>query len=163
MKKVIAILTLSLILVSCGCGGESTTDLVAEVEAEEPDVVEMVEEEVDIAEIPESADIYRGHLPTASGEGMIVELALFGDKFVRSMTYVTENDTFIEEGMFILNEDGNIMTLKGVEPETQYLFVEDAIYTLDADGKKVEGPLAEHYRLDKVEPNGEDDVVPLSE
>jgi uncharacterized lipoprotein NlpE involved in copper resistance len=96
--------------------------------------------------------IYKGVLPCADCEGIETEIELSSENlFVKKTKYLgKEGDNIFEEkGIFEWNEDGNIITLKGIEPPNMYFAGENTITHLDLQGQKVTGALQELYILRK--------------
>lgn len=167
MKKLVAILALSLLVMSCG-GKKKTTDenveegVVDAVEQLDESVADAIMEEAGVPEIPVDALVYEGVFPTASGMGMKIVLAVFGDNFVRTSTYIKEDDTFVDHGKIEWSDDGNVLTLLGGDPESSFIVIEDQLYALDLEGKMMDGDLAEHYILKRVD-NQTDAATPEKE
>ena len=70
------------------------------------------------------------------------------------MEYLGKDSTvFRQNGSFVWNEAENEVTLKSDEdtPEAnRYLVEEDTLLQLDRDGNRIQGELADHYKLKKV-------------
>lgn len=95
---------------------------------------------------------YIGELPCADCPGIKTSLVLSDDgKYELQMRYIDRGDqVFIASGTFEWNDDGNMITLNN-DAGNKYLVGENQIYALDGDGNKIEGDLAEHFRLSKVD------------
>ncbi len=97
---------------------------------------------------------YTGVIPSASGEGIETTVILLENYvFFRKTVYLGENNNngVEEAGGFYWNEAGNIITLQAIDNETSYFVGENVLYHLDQEGKRIEGDLAEHYKLRKVD------------
>ncbi|MDL2266306.1 copper resistance protein NlpE [Parabacteroides sp. OttesenSCG-928-G07] len=94
---------------------------------------------------------YIGTLPTASGIGMKVTLALTRNgTYHKSVQYVENADkTFESEGKFTWNKEGNTITLEGEEKPNSYFVGENQLFHLDENGNRITGDLADEYRLRK--------------
>lgn len=141
----------SLVFFSCKGEGKSTTD------NSENNIPEQVL--VDEHNAKTSLDwdgTYTGTLPCASCSGIETTLKLNPDlTFELTQLYLDvnegEEDSFTEKGTFTWGEKGTNITLNLEDGTSMYKITEDAIIALDADGKVVEGELAKHYILKKVE------------
>ena len=98
---------------------------------------------------------YKGVLPCASCPGIDVTLTLNENgTFVRESKYQGNEGASMpaekEEGNFTWSDDGQIITLAGItDGSNQYFVGENVVHTLDAEGKRIEGELAESYILKK--------------
>ncbi|NDV93962.1 copper resistance protein NlpE [Dysgonomonas sp. 521] len=93
---------------------------------------------------------YSGKVPTASGEGMIVNIELGDSTFVRKIEYVGKKGTFEDKGQYTWNSEGNTVTLEGVKDSPNKYFVgENTLTQLDMDGNKITGDMADMYILKK--------------
>ena len=98
---------------------------------------------------------YKGVLPCADCPGIDVTLTLNENgTYVRESKYQGEKAAGTtpdkEEGSFTWSSDGQKITLNNVtDGNNQYFVGENLLYTLDANGNKIEGPLAENYILKK--------------
>lgn len=97
---------------------------------------------------------YTGTLPCASCEGIATTLVLNKDKtFTLKEKYKggKESGAFNSKGSYIVND--NVAILKCTSDDTKriikYQIEKNKLFMLDADGKKVEGSLAESYVLTK--------------
>lgn len=98
---------------------------------------------------------YRGLFPCADCSGINVVLSLNEDQTFRLKTQyldVEGEDTFVSEGSFEWDDNGQIIWLK-VEGEErnfhQYLLEENQLVKLNSDGKRAKGKLSEMYILKK--------------
>ena len=97
--------------------------------------------------------VYEGTLPSAGGSGMHVRIALNRDgTFEKVVEYVGREGVFTSEGAFTWNEAGSHVTLEGIEdgPAT-YWVGEGFLLQMDLEGNRIEGELADLYRLEKIE------------
>lgn len=97
------------------------------------------------------AGTYRGILPCADCEGIETTIVLQADgQYQQQNRYLGKaSPIFHREGTFVWNANGNQITLPGTAPE--YYFVSEGwLLRLATDGSRITGPLAEHYRLNKV-------------
>ena len=103
-------------------------------------VTNQTQEAVDEHNAKNSLDYlgtYKGTLPCADCEGIETEIILSKDEKV-----------FEELGDFTWQEDGNTMSLEGIDSEpTLYFVSENKLIQLDQEGNKIEGNLAKNYEL----------------
>ncbi|WP_217274014.1 copper resistance protein NlpE [Shewanella sp. VB17] len=97
---------------------------------------------------------YSGVIPCASCEGISTVLILSADNTYKLDTqYLGKSDNiFTETGRVQWHKDGGritLVTLDKDEPGNQYLVGENQLFMLDRQGKKINGNLAQHYRLIK--------------
>jgi copper homeostasis protein (lipoprotein) len=96
--------------------------------------------------------IYEGVLPCADCEGIKIKVTLKEDQsFEQEYRYITTKNTNVykEEGSFHWDAAGSTINLKGGEFATRYFVGENTLIMLNSEGKKIEGPLAAHYILQK--------------
>ncbi len=96
---------------------------------------------------------YVGTLPCADCEGIRTEIDLQDDDtYKMTTTYQgkgNENDnTYTEEGSYTWNSAGNVITLNN-EHNQKYQVGEDKLYSLDLDGNRITGDMADLYILHK--------------
>ncbi len=96
--------------------------------------------------------LYRGILPSASGEGIETEIYLTYDgSYVLRRSYLGKADSFFEQsGKYLWNDRGNTITLKEIDPPNSYFVAENYIIHLDMAGERITGDLAEKYILHKI-------------
>lgn len=96
--------------------------------------------------------IYKGFLPCADCEAIETTIALNEDSYIKETVYKGKsNEVFKETGKYTWNEAGNTITLSGSEAPNQYFVGEGMLFHLDADGNRVEGDLADSYRLSRIQ------------
>ena len=96
---------------------------------------------------------YSGTTPCADCEGIKTSLTLQENTYVLETTYLGKSDkVYKEEGNFVWNEKGSIITLDGEKGgfKLQYRVGENQLIQLDNEGNKIEGQFAEMYILTKV-------------
>jgi heat shock protein HslJ len=98
---------------------------------------------------------YRGIVPCADCPGIKTEIILYEDlSYSLSRQYIDKSDSvFTEKGNFNWNDAGSQITLNtpGGEPGGKSFFVgENTLFMLDASGDRVEGLLADKYKLTKI-------------
>lgn len=94
--------------------------------------------------------IYKGILPCADCEGIETEIILSKDEtYIKKTKYLGKDEKVFEElGDFTWQEDGNTMSLEGIDTEpTLYFVSENKLIQLDQEGNKIEGNLAKNYEL----------------
>jgi len=99
--------------------------------------------------------IYTAVLPCADCEGMQTTIVLNSDNTFELRTkYLGKSaEEFIQQGEFVWNETGNIITLLGVDATvmpTQYLVGETGLFQLDMDGNRMPSDVEPRYILEKV-------------
>jgi heat shock protein HslJ len=145
MKALSAVKFLPLLLGLAGCGPKPPNDSPATPPAAAPDAHNS-------RTSLDWAGTYQGVLPCADCEGIDTRLTLASDGTYQIRTrYLGKSDTvFWASGSFAWNEAGAIVTLAGQEEgASRYQVVENALIQLDRDGGRIEGALAERYRLAK--------------
>ncbi|QLE86659.1 copper resistance protein NlpE [Shewanella sp. Scap07] len=97
---------------------------------------------------------YQGTIPCASCEGIATTVQLNRDNsFTMSSQYLGEDDkVFSSEGKLFWLGRGNIIRLGEGESQPLFLVGENQLFMLDRQGNRITGALAEHYRLEKVQP-----------
>lgn len=97
---------------------------------------------------------YKGVLPCADCEGIETTLEIKEEKrFLLQWIYLgkhNEENRFELSGKWRWEEDGNTITLIGVDPPNQYWVREGSLVRLDIEGMRITGDLAEKYALQKV-------------
>lgn len=105
------------------------------------------------------AGTYRGVLPCADCPGIETTVTLRADgTYLATSHYLDNGPTVTGEGRFTWSDDGGSVNLMG-EESGRYHVGENRLTRLALDGSKVEGPLAEHYVLTKID--SDDVAVPL--
>jgi copper homeostasis protein (lipoprotein) len=97
---------------------------------------------------------YKGIVPCADCEGIKTELSIFQNQsYSMAIQYLGKSDeTFKYKGEFTWNEDGNTITLGGLEfAASKYLVGEDVLIQLDMQGNRILGEMANQYFLRKSE------------
>ena len=105
--------------------------------------------------------IYTGIMPCADCEGIKTDIELRKDMTFRlSRKYLGKSsELYLSRGSFSWNEAGSIITLEtdnASNEHQQYQVGENQLFKLDADGKRIEGEIANLYILRKA---GMDQVV----
>jgi heat shock protein HslJ/uncharacterized lipoprotein NlpE involved in copper resistance len=96
---------------------------------------------------------YRGVVPCADCEGIETTITLANDGSYRlEARYLGKSDgAFEEQGFFTWKPEGNVIALEGLTNRpVLYLVGEHHLLQLDLAGKRITGPLADHYRLAKI-------------
>jgi uncharacterized lipoprotein NlpE involved in copper resistance len=94
--------------------------------------------------------IYYGTTPCADCSGINTSLRLNKDEtFVITFFYEGKGKvTYVEQGKFVWDKYGTIVTLKGVKDKpNQYQVGEKCVFQLDMNGQKITGNLAGNYIL----------------
>ncbi|NDV78911.1 copper resistance protein NlpE [Dysgonomonas sp. 511] len=150
MKKVFMIIAVTGLLLSCGNNTKKESEEKASVE----EFSEIAKNVVDSHNAKNSLDYkgeYKGKVPTASGEGMIVSITLSDSSFVKKVEYVgKKGGKFEEKGKYTWNAEGNTVILDGIKDAPNKYFVgENTLTQLDMDGNKITGANADMYILKK--------------
>ena len=92
---------------------------------------------------------YVGTLPAADGPGIATTLTLKADStFTLRLVYIDRDSAFDDKGPYTL--EGNLLTLKTQDGESQYYKVEEnRLRRLDMDKQEITGALADNYILAK--------------
>ena len=96
---------------------------------------------------------YQGIIPCASCEGIETRLSLSLDgSYALATTYLgKENQPAVTKGTFKWDDTGSKIQL---DSGSQYQVGENQLFLLDIDGNRINGELAEHYRLQKATDSG---------
>jgi copper homeostasis protein (lipoprotein) len=95
---------------------------------------------------------YKGNLPCADCETIETTISLKENSYTKETVYKGKSsEVFKETGNYSWNEAGNTITLLNSEAPNQYFVGENVLFHLDANGKRIEGDLANKYRLNKSE------------
>lgn len=92
---------------------------------------------------------YVGTFPAADGPGIATTLTLKADStFTLRSVYIDRDSAFDDKGSYSL--EGNLLTLKTQDGESQYYKVEEnRLRRLDMDKQEITGALADNYILTK--------------
>lgn len=113
------------------------------------------ENAVDAHNAKNSLDIlgtYKGTLPCADCEGIETEITLNKDEtYTKKTKYLGKDDKVFEElGDYTWSEDGNTLSLEGIDSEPiEYMVKENSLLQMDMQGNKITGDLSEKYILEK--------------
>jgi copper homeostasis protein (lipoprotein) len=102
------------------------------------------------------AGIYKGTIPCADCEGIITVIKMEENLTVTKQTqYLGKSDKiFTSTGKMNWLSDGGRIELIGEDFSKEFYRVgENVLIQLDQNGKKIEGNLATHYHLSKIESN----------
>ncbi len=98
------------------------------------------------------AGIYQGILPCADCPGIKTQLVLNKNMTYKIQTHYLERGAGVEtEGKFSWNKDGNIITLDS-NYNQKYMVGENRLFSLDGEGKRITGDLADRFILEKEKP-----------
>lgn len=152
MKKILLFFACTILLASCS-NKKAQQDETATEQNEVSQVVDTHNAQNSLSYY----GVYEGVLPCADCEGIKVKVTLQKDTtYLYEQEYLT---TKVEEtkssfnGKFAWNEEGNKITLEGMEGQgsSQFFVAESQLFVLDTEGNKIEGELAEHYVLKQIE------------
>lgn len=135
------------------------------------------EEAAAVSAVPAWCGVYEGTLPAADCEGILVRLTLNADRSCKKVTvylgvqdkeaakdagreaFSDLNDVFksvegvlpdVQEGTLDWSDDGRTLVIYMEDGQESYELEKDGLHMLDADGKRVTGPLAPYYVLKKA-------------
>lgn len=159
MKNLLIFSMVSLLCWGCNNGTGSSADTDAtdttSTTTEEYIPIDATSDADDMHNAQNSLDIigvYKGVLPCADCEGIETAVELKADDtYTRKTTYLGKGDGKVQEesGSFSW-ADGSHIVLDGISDGPNTYFVgENTLTTLDMDGEKVTGELAENYVLKK--------------
>lgn len=95
---------------------------------------------------------YKGFLPCADCEAIETIISLNEESYTKETIYKGKSsEVFKETGKYSWNEAGNTITLSGSESPNQYFVGENVLFHLDIEGKRIEGDLADAYRLSRIQ------------
>lgn len=152
MKKLFIMIAAIGLLYSCG--GKTQKQVEEEVSIDEfSAIAEPLANEHNAKNSLDYKGTYKGTLPTASGEGMLVVVVLDDSTYTRSTEYIgKKNSTVVEKGKYTWNPEGNTIILEDVDVKAspnKYFVGENTLTQLDMDGNKITGDTAELYVLKK--------------
>lgn len=97
------------------------------------------------------AGTYEGTTPCADCPGIKTTIKLYPDEtFAYSAEYLDKNTTVQDTGKFMWHDNGSVIHLTGLDLNTKYKVIENALAQLDTEGNQIEGALAKEYILNKV-------------
>jgi len=97
---------------------------------------------------------YSGVIPCADCQGISTQITLSADNTyqIKWKYQGKDDETFKKSGTFRWDDDGNIITLEGLEPDkfpVRYKVGEEHLLQLDMDGNVITGELADKYMIHK--------------
>lgn len=150
MLNKLSILTVAVLLFSCGQKSKTTGETIAVAPVDETTVVE------DIHNANNSLDYagtYKGVLPCADCDGIETELTLdYQGNYVKKTKFLGKEESAAQEekGTFTWDESGSTITLTGITGmPNQYFVGENQLFQLDMSGKMITGDQADKYILVK--------------
>lgn|SRR5690606_4834085 len=147
MNKITFLLTIIFLTVLVSCEKKSA------VENEESTTIsDLANEHHNAKNSLDYLGTYKGVLPCADCEGIETIITLNKDEtYTQKSKYLgKEKNTFEELGDFTWMDDGNTLSLEGVDTEPVLYKVEEGkLVMLDRSGKKVTGDLSQFYELVK--------------
>jgi uncharacterized lipoprotein NlpE involved in copper resistance len=96
---------------------------------------------------------YKGVLPCDDCEGIETEIRLRPDStFSRSLKYLGNDDPqlYYKSGKYEWNDEGNTITLLGIDKPNQFFVSENKLVQLDSEGRLIKGKLENKYALNKI-------------
>ncbi|QNL52328.1 copper resistance protein NlpE N-terminal domain-containing protein [Olivibacter sp. SDN3] len=159
MKKLLTLSLVSLLCWSCNNSGTSnsteTNTGIADTTTDEYIPIDATSDAADMHNAQNSLDVvgvYKGVLPCADCEGIETEVELKDDDtYVKKTKYLGKGDGDVQEekGSFSWEDGSNIVLNGASDGPNKYFVGENTLTTLDLDGEKVTGELAENYVLKK--------------
>ncbi|MVZ66749.1 copper resistance protein NlpE [Sphingobacterium sp. DK4209] len=96
------------------------------------------------------AGTYKGVIPCADCPGIETTVVLNDDLTFKYTGVYQERDSKIEDaGKFMWHDNGSVVHLMGKEVNMKLKVGENQLFSLDQDGKPIDGPLKDHYILKK--------------
>lgn len=153
MKKLILVVGIALGMTFVSCNNKSTDTKPDEVE--ENLVLEndgIVDTEHTSQNSLDWFGTYEGLLPCADCEAIKTTITLTEEgTFVYTAEYLNKDLIVENSGKIVWDETGNTIILEDEESfNVQLVVAENALIQLDTEGNLIEGALAEHYRLNKI-------------
>ena len=94
---------------------------------------------------------YEGTLPCADCTGIKTVVTLKNDNtFEYKASYIDKSTEIVDKGEIMWHNNGSVVHLKGAEINDKFKVIENAIILLDQEGNDIDGPLKDHYILNKV-------------
>lgn len=150
MKKLFILgLVLSGIFLLKACGGGDATET---AEAPYSDTQTAFDREHNARLSLDWDGTYTGVLPCADCEGIETTITLDSEgTFVKTWRYLGKDDDTAHtvEGTFQWNDAGSTITLEQLDAPNQLFVGENVLFHLDMDGNRIEGELADEYKLHK--------------
>ncbi len=149
MKKIFLIVSAVAVMYSCGSkNGQEVADVNAAVDSLANELV------ADAHNAANSLDVigaYAGVTPGAN-DSIAVTITLGADStYTRTAAFAAHPENVIKtEGKYEWNAEGNTITLLSDEKPNQYFVGENQLFSLDIEGNKITGDLADKYILKKV-------------
>ncbi len=93
---------------------------------------------------------YKGVVPCADCPGIETTIVLNKDETFSYTGVYQESDTKVEDtGKFMWHDNGSVVHLMGKQVNMKLKVGENRLFSLDQDGKPIEGPLKDKYILEK--------------
>lgn len=145
MKKMIWLIFIVSSLLSCSSSKQNKND---------KSVTNTQKRVVDAHNARNSLDYqgtYTGVIPGYECKAVNISIVLTEREYVLHITPLRENaETVVRKGEYTWDENGSIITLKGVEDSmAKYFVAENQLRQLNAEGKQYVGKDAAHYILRK--------------
>lgn len=152
MKRIILSgILIGSIFVSCNKKAETTTETTVTTDTITTKTDTIVDTEHTAQNSLDWNGTYEGVLPCADCEGIKTTIVLNLDgTFKYTSEYINKNHKFDNEGRLMWHDNGSVVHLKGKDIDSKLKVVENALILLDTEGNEIDGPLKEHYRLNKV-------------
>lgn len=149
------VLVLSLALTSCNTGKRSGKSGNTNSESEKEMSQEFIAEHSSRNAV-DWVGVYKGMIPCADCEGIVVEIRLNGDNtYERVMSYLGKDENkFTDEGVFEWDEKGSKIRFVTYEKDVAnwYLVGENKLLMLDAEGNRIESNFpTEIYIIEKID------------
>lgn len=94
---------------------------------------------------------YQGILPCADCPGIETTITLNDNETFSYSANYQERDTKLEDqGKFMWHDNGSTVHLMGKDINMKLKVGENQLFSLDQDGKPIEGPLADSFILKKI-------------
>jgi len=97
--------------------------------------------------------VYRGVVPCADCEGIATTITLRRDgSYLLEAVYQGRSVAALQQqGMFVWDSTGGVIALDGLRDRpSRFLVGEGYLLQLDMEGKRIDGPLTDRYRLSKL-------------
>lgn len=150
--KTLKTMAVAMVLGLTACNNQATTP---PVENEKNKDTVVLNEQDTVHNSKNSLDwagVYEGELPCADCAGIKTTVSINMDgRFKKKEHYNGKKGSFDTEGMLVWDSTGSIITLSSKTDSTKYKVGEGKLITLDTQGKIIEGELAKHYILTKIQ------------
>lgn len=150
--KTLKMMLFVLVVVLAACNNKATTPPVENEKNKDTVILNQQDTVHNSKNSLDWAGVYEGELPCADCSGIKTTISVNMDgTFKKKEVYNGKKGSFDTEGVLIWDSTGSIITLPTKTDSVKYKVGEGKLIALDMDGKIIEGELAKHYILTKIQ------------